>query len=79
MSEITKINCDYCDKDLTESSNCIDWSLRLVNRRIPSREGPVTAMMIHPTFSRDLDFCGRGCFLKWFEKYKESIDAYFSL
>jgi hypothetical protein len=68
MSEQRKVTCESCGIDLTVSSNSIDWSLRLINRQIPSCGGAVTDMMIYPSFKGDLDFCGEDCLALFFKE-----------
>lgn len=62
----TEIKCDYCGKDLSTTSKCIDWSLRVQNINIPCSTSSVTLMDIHPPLPMDLDFCGIGCLKKYF-------------
>ncbi len=66
--EIRKVECDHCKRDLTNTSNSIDWSIRVINRQIPVQGGYVTDMYIKRDLKHDLDFCGLGCLKKWMEK-----------
>lgn len=71
MSEIRKVICDWCKADLTTSSNSVDWSIRLINRRITCNEGFVTDMILYPWFKSDMDFCHSGCLAKWLGRKDE--------
>jgi len=57
--------CDHCSKDLTVTTNCIDYRLTLTPERIPSVSGPVTAMLIHPPIDSDKHFCSIVCLQNW--------------
>ena len=64
---IVKVICDYCNGDLTETSNCYDYRILLKSDIIPCKEGMVTDMHIFPHFESDLYFCGTGCLLKYIQ------------
>lgn len=66
--ETHKITCDHCGRNLSSTSNCIDWRLALRNEEIPSRDGMVTTVMRYPAFDRDHHFCGIGCLVRWIRK-----------
>lgn len=61
-----KITCDSCNRDLTFTSNSVDYCLHLADKRIESYDGAVTDMMIFPSLKREgYHFCGVGCLKKW--------------
>lgn len=68
MSKTVEITCDACGNDLTSSANCVDYRLALVNERIPSAGGFVTAMCAYPAIERDVHFCNVNCLREWFDK-----------
>ena len=65
-----EIRCDFCDKDLTTTDNCIAYRLALINERIPSYSdsGVVTSMALYPHLKHDCYFCRWGCLTKWIIK-----------
>lgn len=63
--EDRKVICDNCGADLTFTSNTMDYSIRVINRQIPTHSGAVTDMYIYPPLKHNLDFCGLGCMKKW--------------
>lgn len=68
MKEI-KVTCDYCNQNLTSTSNCIDWRIKISNDQIPCCGEFVTSMMIYePIDGGDKHFCGIGCMKKWVNK-----------
>lgn len=67
MPKETKVTCDNCGKDLTSTGNCQDWRIALVNDRIPSRGGVVTAMASSPCLKHNLYFCGLDCLKQYFD------------
>jgi hypothetical protein len=67
----TEVACDHCNKDLSESSNSIDWRLELKNVKIPSWNGAVTDMMIYPRIDSDKAFCTIICLKLWLHDHLE--------
>jgi hypothetical protein len=67
----TKIICDNCNQDLSETTNSIDYRLELKNRRIQCHEGAVTDMLIMPAIENNCAFCGLHCLSEWLKKYRE--------
>jgi hypothetical protein len=63
MSERHEITCDTYGKDITRSSNSVDWRLAVRNEPVPSAGGFVTDMMIYPVIGRDLHFCSWRCLI----------------
>ena len=64
-----KITCDNCQHDLTRTTNCIAYRLRLSDESIAPLGGMVTAMMVYPTLKDgDCHFCGIGCLKMWVSK-----------
>ena len=63
-----KIVCDYCNKELTNTRNSIDYCLSLSSQRIPCQEGAVTDIMVLPPIEREANFCGLGCLKNWIDK-----------
>jgi len=62
---MTKIECDYCNRDLTYTSNSIDYILSLYSKRMMCYDGPVTDMMICPEIEMEHNFCGMSCLKRW--------------
>lgn len=57
-----KISCDYCEQDLTFTTNCMGYGIKMENFPIQPYVGAVTAMMVNPPLeSSPLYFCGIGC------------------
>lgn len=67
MSQKIEIRCDQCDKDLTYTTNSIDWRLALTNEAKAIKPGiqVVTDMMIYPAIKHNSHFCGLNCLQKW--------------
>lgn len=68
MSELRKVTCDGCGRDLTATANCVDYRLVLEPQSIPSAGGAVTAMHIEPDIRSARHFCGLRCLEVWMEK-----------
>lgn len=68
MSKTVEIVCDSCGNDLTQSSNCVDYRLALVNERVPSVSGVVTSMGAYPAIKHDAHFCEIACLRDWLDK-----------
>lgn len=61
-----EITCDNCQRDLSKTSNCVDYRLRLSEEWISPNSGFVTSMMIYPSLKDgDCHFCGLGCLKAW--------------
>lgn len=60
-----KVICDHCNKDLTYTSNYIDYRLVLSVENKPKHSGLkfVTAMYIHPDIENTMHFCGIKCLI----------------
>ncbi len=72
MTYEIKITCDNCDKDLTYTSNAIDYRLTLKDekKRTYPDTNVVTSMMIYPSLKDgEKNFCGLGCLKIWVNKY----------
>jgi hypothetical protein len=65
MSEQRKVLCDQCDADITFTENAVDYSIRMVNRSIPSNCSVVSLAMRYPHLEESLDFCNRECLKKY--------------
>lgn len=59
------ITCDFCNTNLTETSNSVDYMIALKNERIPTTPGAVTDINIEPKMHKDFDFCGVDCLVQW--------------
>ena len=64
----TVITCDQCERDITTTANCIDWRILLTSEHVPSRSGPVTAMMEYPQIDQPRYFCKTACLKEWVSK-----------
>jgi hypothetical protein len=65
MAIKSNITCDSCERDLTLTTNSIDYRLVLKSERKLCAEGAVTDMLIYPPINSDKHFCGLGCLQKW--------------
>lgn len=59
------MNCDYCNKDISKTTNSADWRIELKNIRIPSIEGAVTDYAQPQWIWRDCYFCSFRCLHDW--------------
>ena len=61
-----EIRCDNCKKDLSLTSNSIDYRLRFSDEIIKSHDSAVTEVKIYPSLKDgDCHFCGLGCLKMW--------------
>ena len=67
----TTVTCDQCQRDLATTGNCVDYRIALLNERIPSTGGFVTAMNIEPKLKQDYHFCGWKCLCDWMDATRE--------
>ena len=65
MTEHKKITCDFCDRDLTTTGNCMDFRLALNVESIRPNAGFVTLMNLPPPMDRNKHFCGLNCLNGW--------------
>lgn len=63
-----EITCDACGKDLTETGNCVDYRLALINENIQSVGGFVTSAMRYPAIKHNAHFCGMKCLKQWVDE-----------
>lgn len=68
MTQLLTITCDTCERDLTTSSNSINYRVLLKSERIPSEGGIVTDMMAYPPIASSLHFCHVKCLKEYVEK-----------
>jgi len=69
MSQVNIITCDQFQRDLTTSTNSVDYRLKLMNEYIAPHDGAVTDMMIVPPLTDgDKHFCVLGCLYMWINK-----------
>lgn len=68
MGKDVTLTCDGCGNDLSRSSNCEDYRLRLANEHVPSVGGCVTAMGAYPAIKHDVYFCEVACLRKWLDE-----------
>lgn len=59
--------CDLCKRDLSITSNCIDFRISIQSEKIPVQNGAVTLMHIEPPLDGPIHFCGVGCMKKYLE------------
>jgi hypothetical protein len=62
------VTCDSCEKDISTTSNCEGWRLKLSNDKIPPRGPTVTLMAAWPPLDGDKYFCGSKCLSAWVSK-----------
>jgi len=60
-----KITCNHCGRDLTTTTNSIDYRLSLTSDRIQPRSSCCTDMMIYPIIEEDAHFCSLVCLKNW--------------
>lgn len=60
--------CDECERDLAETSNCVDYRITIQSERIPSRGGAVTLMNLEPQISCPIHFCSEKCMKAYFRR-----------
>lgn len=65
MTAQIKILCDSCQANLTQTTNSIDYRLKLSCEVIPCHKGAVTDMMVYPPIDADKHFCSKGCLQKY--------------
>jgi len=58
--------CEECKTDLTYTSNCEDFRIKVESEKIPNQGGAVTLINVNPAFDRDLYFCDEQCLSRWF-------------
>jgi hypothetical protein len=76
MPKTVEITCDLCERDITRTTNCEGYRLALVNERMPTVGGFVTAMAAYPAIERDAYFCGVDCLAVWLaDKYPTAKGA----
>lgn len=63
-----KIQCDYCDNDLTYSDGITKHRLKLVCENAPYINCNVIDFYVYPILEEEKHFCGFGCLKKWMEK-----------
>lgn len=57
----TKVSCDYCGNDLTET-NCTDYRIRVAVEIIPFAGGTHYDVLIHPPLPKqEYHFCTKKC------------------
>jgi len=74
MSKTEKVTCDECEKDITYTTNFMDYRLTLKaeNKPVYPTLTAMTAMHITPDIDETLYFCGINCLKKYInEKYEE--------
>ena len=76
MTQITKISCNFCDKDLTHPANSMDFRLLLVSQlRQPATVhtglAPIRPIVKYPVME-DHHFCDLVCLARWL-KPKEDV------
>ena len=67
-----QITCDSCNRDLTETSNCVGYRLALNVENITPTPGPVTMMGVQRPLKNDRHFCWVRCLTKWLESGGEN-------
>ncbi len=66
MSAVTKVSCDGCGFDLTDTGNSQDWRITLRQENVPAHGGSVTDMYFYPPLpDGPYHFCGLPCLDKW--------------
>lgn len=70
MSTTSKTVCDTCGRDLTYTTNDVDYRILLKSEAIPPNPsaGSVTAAWISPEIPHSLHFCNLRCLKSFVEK-----------
>lgn len=63
-----QVTCDGCGRDLTSTSNCVDYRLALTVEGVPSSGRIATLMHIEPPLNRDYHFFRVDCLKTWMTK-----------
>jgi hypothetical protein len=63
----TTVTCDACGRDISTTTNCVDFRLALTTERLPAESDVVTLMHISQPIGRDHHFCGVRCLTAWVE------------
>lgn len=67
MSELRRVVCDFCNRDLTFTGNTTEYRIVLRDEAIPSRGGAVTDMLMYPHIDGGpKHFCRWKCLWEWF-------------
>lgn len=61
----TKVTCDGCGRDLSNTTNSDDKRLLLTVESVPNHSESSTAMYCPSPINRDKHFCGLSCIDKW--------------
>lgn len=61
----TKITCDDCGKDLTETGGMPAFRLTLSSEPIPHNTSIVLAILVYPEVKRNRHFCNLACLRNW--------------
>lgn len=64
----TKVTCDHCGRDLTETKGAYEYRLVLANQFIPHTGSIVLDVLIPPPIDSTKHFCGTECLKKWVNK-----------
>ena len=70
MTKIVTISCDRCNRDLTWTSNFVDYRIVLTDENIASNSVAVTSMFISPHIDGTKHFCNFKCLHEWVNKSK---------
>jgi hypothetical protein len=65
MSATIKVQCDYCNADLSDSGSRPDYRLVLAAEPIPSTSSVIQSIHVLPPLDRRHHFCGTGCLAAW--------------
>lgn len=65
MSVDTKITCDCCNADLTETGSMPKFSLRISAEEIPHSTDIVFGVLVYPPIGSDKHFCDLKCMHSW--------------
>lgn len=61
----TRVTCDGCQRDLTETGNSVDYRLVLAPEAVPCSGGFQTMVMRWPPLDRSYHFCRVACLQRW--------------
>lgn len=65
MTEITKITCDCCDKDITETGRTPAFRIVVSCESLPHNTDTIYAVIVNPPLDKRYHFCNLICMRKF--------------
>ena len=70
MPKITRITCDVCGCDLSETDAMPRFRLRLTSEALPHNTNSVYAVMVYPPIRNPMYFCSIACIREYVNRKK---------